>query len=224
MATSTNVIFLGCNYSNKKVKGHFEALKVQWESEWPVRVNLIDKQRAKGSRDLWKEIREAIQVSALAIFDVSAFRPNVVLELGYALALKDEEAILVSFDERRARGGKKPEWTLSDIGHLNRHTYKTLQQLDQKLVDNLEKVPAIARFRALQASAKQDTNAADKYGAAALDVLHGIRDKKTLSDQQFEAITRGTAIRVKTLKAMLKKHKLAKRTQGPNGRWSLVEV
>jgi hypothetical protein len=36
-------------------------------------------------------MRDEITKSAQAIFDVSAFRPNVVLELGYALAIKDKK-------------------------------------------------------------------------------------------------------------------------------------
>jgi hypothetical protein len=221
MATKTNTIFLGCNYSNKKVKRHFEVLKSQWESEWPVRVILIDKEESKGARDLWAEIRNHIEVYYLAILDVSAFRPNVVLELGYALAVKDQEAILVSFDARKL-GGRQPQWLLSDIPHLHRHAYKTLEQLDQKLSENLEKVPAIDRFKELSAAAEQETDAPDKYVSAALSVLHALR-KGSLSGEQLRRIPQGSAIRVDTLTRLLKEHKLARRSRGRNGRWSLVE-
>ena len=100
----TNVIFLGCNYSNKKIKTHFDILKVNLERDYPVKAVLIDREKKKGARDIWQEIQTGIEESSLAIFDVSAFRPNVVLELGYALAVKDRENILVCFDERKQRG------------------------------------------------------------------------------------------------------------------------
>jgi hypothetical protein len=222
MATSTNVVFLGCNYGNKKVKRHFDALKAQWEEDYPIRVVLIDKEKAKGSRDLWDEIREAIEVSALAIFDVSAFRPNVVLELGYALATKDPETVLVSFDARKARAGKKPDWLLSDIGHLNRYPYTSLPQLDDKLEENVAKVPAVSRFAEFAAATERETNASGKYTTAGLAVLHALRQRGDLSEDQLDAIPKGSGIRVATLRALLKKYKLARRSQGPHGRWSLV--
>ncbi|MGA2450258.1 MAG: hypothetical protein ABTD50_16410 [Polyangiaceae bacterium] len=119
MATSTYKVFLGCNYSNQKVKAHFNMLKEKLEKDWPVHVCIIDKEPGKGARDLWSEIRRGIDECALAVFDVSGFRPNVVLELGYSLAVKDEEVILICFDERKPRKGGKPSWLLSDVGHLN---------------------------------------------------------------------------------------------------------
>jgi len=224
--SKTNVIFLGCNYSNKKVKGHFDALKTKWEREWPVRVVLIDKEKAKGSRDLWREISEAIQSASLVIFDVSAFRPNVVLELGFALALKHEEDIIISFDERKKKkAGKKPEWLLSDISHRNRINYKSLSQLDKYLEENLTKVPAIKHFMELKATAEDETSIPEKYADVALKALHTLRDSDnvTMSDDQLASLTKGTNVRIETLKRILKKHKLAKRYQGPNGRWYLVD-
>lgn len=225
MLRNSNLIFLGCNYSNKKVKVHFDALKEKWEKEWPVRVVLIDKEKAKGTRDLWNEINQKIENASLAIFDVSAFRPNVVLELGYALAIKDEESIVITFDERKkGKEGKKPEWLLSDISHRHRVTYKELTYLDQQLEAHLSKVPSKERFEELKHFFSQDhSTAAEKYIAASLQVLKKLRDEGNKSDQQIGKLIQGQSLRIKTLLSALKKHKLAKRTQGPNGRWYLLD-
>jgi hypothetical protein len=70
---ATNRVFLACNYSNQKVKGHFNKLKGRLQAEWPIHVILIDKERGNASKDFWKQIRAEIENCALAIFDVSAF-------------------------------------------------------------------------------------------------------------------------------------------------------
>ena len=139
MRKSHNTLFLACNYNDTKIKSHFNKLKERLEDKFPLRVILIDKERRKGARDIWTEVRNAIEISALAVFDVSAFRPNVVLELGYALGHKDEEDIIVTFDERKKRRGAKADWLLSDIGHLDRKNYKTLGGLDLKMDECVEK-------------------------------------------------------------------------------------
>lgn len=222
MTTSIDKIFLGCNYSNKKVKRHFDLLKQKLESEWPLQVVLIDRERGKGARDIWREITTAVDDCALGFFDVSGFRPNVVLELGYALALKDPEFIIISFDERKYRGGKKPEWLLSDITHLNQIRYKELGQLDTKIEEQLGKVPIIERFKNFKAAIEDDAMAHEKYCAVALKILKMLRDRSSVTDQQIVSAARGTSIRIETLKTHLKRHKLAVRQRGPNGRWKLA--
>ena len=222
MREKENVIFLGCNYSNKKIKGHFNNLKERLEEDFPVRVVLIDKERGKGSADLWKQIRMAIEQASLAIFDVTAFRPNVVLELGYALAKKDESSILITVDTRR-KNGESDEWKLSDIGHLKRVQYKTIKQLDEQLEEHLNNVPAIERINALWEQADNETTIPDKYYDVALEVLKALRDGNSFGDAGIRTISQGTSVPFKTLSRLLKKNKLATRSQGSNGRWKLVE-
>jgi hypothetical protein len=160
--------------------------------------------------------------ASLCVFDVSGFRPNVVLELGLALAEKDEESVIITYDARKPRGKGKQEWLLSDIGHLDRKTYKTLSQVDQKIEDNLDKVPAIKNCKGLVEEAKRTTSVPDKYLEMALKVLHGMREKGHHTDQQIEALIKGSGVRRSTLGALLKKHKLAHRQKG-RGRWILTE-
>ena len=221
METDAHVVFLGCNYTNAKIKKHFNQLKSKWEKEWPLRVILIDKERRKGARDLWSEIKRGIASSSLAIFDVSAFRPNVVLELGYALAIKDEDDVVISVDSRKPRQRRTAKWLLSDIGHLNRIQYKQLGQLDKLLDDVLERVPIVKRFLAFQQDVKDETNAPQKYIDCGLRVLQKLRDSGTMSDQQMASTVRGSAVRIETLRKLLKKHKLARRDKGRGG-WFLV--
>lgn len=85
---SANTIFLACNFKNKRVKGHFDGLKQKWENNLPVREYLSDQVKGGGARDLWKDITQTIEESNPAIFDVTSFRSNVILELGFSLALK----------------------------------------------------------------------------------------------------------------------------------------
>ena len=51
----------------------------------------------KSARDLWKDIQAYIDDSAACVFDVTGFRPNVVLELGYALSIKVQGQVYSTF-------------------------------------------------------------------------------------------------------------------------------
>ena len=224
MSQKSNLVFLGCNYSNQKVKKHFDQLKIHWEKQFPIRVVIIDKQRGKGARDIWDEIKTAIKESSLSIFDVSAFKPNVVLELGYALAEKNVEEIAVTFDERKIKN-KKPEWSLSDISHLNQLRYKELPALDQKLEEEIDKVPAMKRWRALVNETSRAPNSAQKYQDVCLQILQYLRDKGPMTPQQLEDAGQGTNVRSEKIHRLLKDHKLAKRTRGrgKGARWVIIE-
>src|SRR5689334_8442735 len=116
MATS-NVVFFGCNYNDKKIKAQFDSLKKRIEADTALSCIVIDKRGGKSARDLWKDIQDYIANSAATVFDVTGFRPNVVLELGYALSIKSEDQIFITFRKRKSKG-KAPLWLLSDIGHL----------------------------------------------------------------------------------------------------------
>ena len=158
--SKSNQVFLGCNYSNQKVKNHFDRMKVDLEKKWPLRVVLIDKQKGIGASEIWKRVRDAIEESALCIFDVSANRPNVILELGYALAIKDTKNIVITVDKMKPRKQRKaPAWLLTDIAHLDRGEYKQLKQLDKIIEENLERVPAMQRFNEFLEEVMRDTAA-----------------------------------------------------------------
>ena len=219
---TANRVFLACNYSNKKVKGHFNKLREHLQKEWPIHVILIDKERGNASKDFWKQIRSEIDNCALAIFDVSAFRPNVVLELGYALAVKDEKQILITYDQRKPRTAKPPEWLLTDISHIHQVRYKQMEQMDDKIEENLENVPAVAAFKSLCDEARSTSIPDRKYKAQALKVLHKLQDGVNgLTDRQFDEVIKGSGVNRETLVKLLKRHKLATRDRG-RGRWRLV--
>jgi nucleoside 2-deoxyribosyltransferase len=215
-----NRVFLACNYSNQKVKNHFNNLKERLEEELPIHVVLIDKETGNASKDFWRQICAEIAECSLCIFDVSAFRPNVVLELGYAIAIKDEKQILITYDERKTKNGKHPDWLLSDISHLHRVKYKQIKQMDAKIMENISIVPAVSAFTALCGDAKSTTSIPDKYKDAALKILHILRNTEVLTDQQLDNAIKGTNVQRTTLTALLKKHKLARRDRGRGG-WRL---
>ncbi len=216
-----NKIFLGCNYSNKKIKNHFDVLKKTWEQKYPLEVILIDRQKGRGSEDLWKQIQRHIADCALTIFDVSGFKPNVILELGYALAVKSQRQVVISFDERRSRQGRKPEWQLSDIPQLQQIRYKKLSVLDKKLSEHLEAMEYFQRLRQCNEDFDQNTSAPEKYKEATIKVLQLMRDRGAMSDAQLGEEYAGSAIRGATLRRTIKSYQLARRKQGPNGRWNL---
>lgn len=223
----TNLVFLGCNYSNKKVKGHFDSLKKAWEKSHPISVVIIDDNlKGKGAADLWVKIKEAIKTSALSIFDVSGFKPNVILELGYALAVKDEKAVVISFDERKKRKGKDTQdqkWLLSDIGQLKQIRYKTMKQLDKELEQHLHTVPSVKRFKDFEETVKKETKIPEEYCFVALNFLRKLINERAgfLPDTQLQQLARGKKVHVPRLREFLKQHKLAKRRT--NGPWYLVE-
>ena len=93
MATSS-IVFLGCNYNDKKIKNQFDSLKKRIEADTALACIVVDKRTGKSARDLWKDIRTHIEESAACVFDLTGFRPNVVLELGYALSIKSESVVV----------------------------------------------------------------------------------------------------------------------------------
>jgi len=222
MKQKNNVVFLGCNYSNMKVKRLFDRLKVDWQSKYPLRVELIDKQPAPGAVDKWQQITRAIDEASLVVLDVSAFKPNVVLELGYALATKPYDQIVITFDERKPRTGQAPKWMLSDIPHLNEVRYKRVPVLRAALDEHLVKVPSAERFAEVRAAAGED-QAGNAISAAILEACREMIKRGSLAGQQLAALAvthRADPIAVQRL---LREKKLAKKQRGPGDRWIPVD-
>jgi len=67
------------------------------------------------------------------------------------------------------------------------------------------------------------TNAADKYIEYGLMVLQSVRDEGLRSEQQLQAVIRGSSCRWERLAALLKKNKLVRRNRGPHGKYSIPE-
>lgn len=55
---SASTIFLACNFTNKRVKKHFDGLKKKLEEFLPVRIYISDQVQGEGARDLWKDITQ----------------------------------------------------------------------------------------------------------------------------------------------------------------------
>ena len=98
----------------------FDSLKKRIEGDTPLSCIVVDKWAGKSAHDLWQDIRTHIEQSAACVFDLTGFRPNVVLELGYGLSIKSEEQVFITFRKRKSKG-KTPTWLLSDISHLQLH-------------------------------------------------------------------------------------------------------
>lgn len=216
-----NIVFLGCNYNDKRIKAQFDNLKKRIEADTALSCIVIDKRSKKPARDLWQDIKQHIEESAACLFDLTGFRPNVVLELGYALSIKAEDQIFITFRKRKSRG-KAPLWLLSDIGHLNRHEYISMTELESFMRDQLTQLSFSENLNEFQQGCEA-TNAVEKYQKHGLAVLQAIRDKGPQSEQQIQRILAGSACRLQRMVTLLKKHKLIKRPPGPNGKYAIPE-
>ena len=220
--TVSNKVFMGCNYNDKKIKAQFDNLKKRLELDTPLRCEIIDKRAGKPARDLWQDIKTTIEESAVCIFDVSGFRPNVVLELGYALSIKAEDQLFITFRKRKT-SGNPPKWFLSDIAHLQRHEYISLADLEHFIRDQLDQVPYGKRFTEFLNDCSS-TAAPDKYKNAGLKVIQSIRDNGTRSEQQVAAVMTGTGCHFAIMAKLLKRNQIAIRTRGRNGRFYIPTI
>jgi hypothetical protein len=218
----SNVVFFGCNYNDKKIKGQFDNLKNRIETDTALSCILIDKRDGKPANDLWKVIKSHIEDSAACVLDVTGFRPNVVLELGYALSIKAPEQIFITFRKRKTQG-KDPKWLLSDIGHLNRLEYVNVPELEALVREQLDRLPFVGKLKDYKKDC-ESTNSVEKYREYGLKSLQSIRDNGPQSEQQIQAILAGSACRLKRMLSLLKKHKLVKRGIGRDGKFSIPEL
>ncbi len=197
-------------------------LKRKIESDTAIQGMIIDKRSGKPARDLWRDIKISIEKSAVCIFDLTAFRPNVVLELGYALATKTEDQVFITFRKRKSKG-KLPEWLLTDIGHLQRHDYKNIADLEKFIRDQLNLIPFQNNWKSF-AEDCNTTNASDKYRDFGLKVLQNIRENGSRSQDQIQSLVAGSACRLSKMIELMRKNKLIARGRGPNGRYAISEL
>jgi hypothetical protein len=216
------VVFFGCNYNDKKIKAQFDSLKRRIEADTPLSCIVIDKRGGKPARDLWKDIQTSIERSAACVFDVTGFRPNVVLELGYALSIKSEDQVFITFRKRKSKG-KVPSWLLSDITHLQRHDYVNVPDLEKFVRDQLALIPFSVGYKDFLSEC-DSTNAADKYREFGLRILQEVRLQTSRSQQQIQAVMQGSACRLKRMLSLLKKNNVLRRGRGGNGRFSIPEI
>lgn len=221
---SADTIFLACNFNNKKVKAHFDILKKKWESSLPIYVYLSDKVQGRGARDLWSEISHTIREANLAVFDVTSFRPNVILELGYSLAIKSLDQIIICRDiTPNGKRRKTPEkWQLSDIPHLFRIEYKTFSVLDKQLLQHIERMAPVRNFYNFVDEVERRPKLISKlYIAVAIDAINLLRDKGAINRDAFKSYLLKHEIDPKILEGLLKKYNLAK--PGRDGKWKKID-
>src|SRR5208283_1613844 len=162
MANIRSKLFLGCNYNDQSIKSSFNNIRDRIEKDTPLQCIVIDKRTNKAAKDLWVDIQKEIAEAALCVFDISGFRPNVILELGLALAIKNNDQILITFRTRRTKG-KQPQWLLSDIGHLQRFQYGAIPDLERHIREQIEHLDYMKSFKDFLTRCKSDTTAPDKY-------------------------------------------------------------
>lgn len=214
---SQRKIFFGCNYNDKRIKSRFDQLKVRLENQYPLDCVIIDKQKKRPAKDIWREIREEIAASTMLVFDVSGFRPNVIIELGYAMAQKNEEQILVTLDERKKLRKRKPKWLLSDIPHLYVKNYKLARDLDKYVKQQIKRLPYIIKMNEFRMScrrkSKKTSSSAPLYKCGN-KIMRVIRDEGFKSHQQLKNLAERENCRLGTVLALLKRSRLIKKRGG----------
>jgi hypothetical protein len=211
-----NRIFIGCNYNDKGIKRQFDTLKSKIEKLYPLNIIIFDKRDSKKAKDIWRDIQNEIFKSQLCIFDLSGFRPNVVLELGIALSSKSEDNIIITYRSRNVKG-KKPEWLLSDIGHLLRQEYKNNIDLEKFVLKEMEKIDAVIRLKDFYKLC-DSSSSPDKNKEKGLAILLAIREKGPITKTEISDILSGSNLKVDRIIALLRKAKMVKLTTGNNGR------
>jgi hypothetical protein len=219
--STSNVVFFGCNYNDKKIKAQFDSLKKRIEADTALSCIVIDKRNGRPARDLWKDIQSYIEDSAACVFDLTGFRPNVVLELGYALSIKSEDQVFITFRKRKAKG-TAPKWLLSDISHLQRHEYISIPDLEDYVREQLGLIP-FSKGHTEFLAACDGTGAPEKYLQRGLKVLQSLRDNGPRSKQQLQSLLAGSACRFEKMQSMLKSAKLIKRSQGRHGKFTIYK-
>lgn len=222
---SASTIFLACNFSNKSVKRHFDRLKKKWEDTLPVYLYISDQVQGKGARDLWKDITQAIKKSTLSIFDVTSFRPNVILELGFALANKRASEIFICRDlTPDGKKRKKQKWLLSDISHLHRIDYRTFNVLDDQLLKYVMAMVPVRNFnRLIDELKRQKKLSAKAYIAEALGIMKKIRDTGPIPRRDFKRCIEDDAVDAKILGNLLQRYELARPEPSKDGYWWLYD-
>ncbi|MBP9095226.1 MAG: hypothetical protein KBG21_01375 [Ignavibacteria bacterium] len=220
MKQYSNKIFIACNYNNKKIKTQFDTLKKKIERKFPYNCIIIDKEKIHEAKDLWGKIKSEIKSSGICFFDVTGFRPNVVLELGFALGITNskEKKLFLTF-HNRANGGSKPEWNLSDVTGLIRIPYNSSKQLEQHCLNQIKKLPFYDKIQYFNSLCKGKAGSYKKVGNM---ILLTLRDQGPKTYKQLEILSSKSYCRVDTLISMLKKSKLISKARGPNGRISLI--
>lgn len=223
---SANTIFLACNFVNKRIKRHFDGLKKKWENILPVRVYLSDKVQGGGARDLWDDITQTITEANLAIFDVTSFRPNVILELGFSLARKSANQIIICRDlTPSGKTNRKQEtWQLSDIPHLYRIEYRNFIMLDEQLLQHVERMAPVRNFYNLTREIERQRRLSHRlYIAEALAALKELRDQGPILRKKFSFRFKSHGVDAEALEDLLIRFELAKPESGRDGLWKLID-
>lgn len=208
---SMRSVFFGCNYNDKRIKSRFDHLKAKLEAKYPIECIIIDKQRKRPAKDIWREIREAIEASSILVFDVSGFRPNVVVELGYALAKKNEDQLLVTVDERKKKGKKKSTWLLSDIGHLYTKHYKLARDLERYVLQQIKRSTYFVKLKEFKRLSKKKFNKEhSKIIKCGNKIMRVIRDEGAKSHYLLKSIAEKEECRLGSVLSLLRKENLLK--------------
>jgi hypothetical protein len=208
-------LFVGCPFQ-RRVRRHYDRLKVELEAETPLRVVLADTASITSSDDLLEHITTLIRESAACLFDATGANPNVSLEVGLAHALPTDFLLTISTRQPHVRRGGRPAVErlrpiIADLQGRNRIEYKTYRSLkDQVLRRYLAGLPYLKRWHEFEKNYRS-------YAPLALAVLHEIRASGRTNRPRLDAILSASGISVTALTRALTRHRLVSVRGGRDG-------
>ena len=99
-------VFVGCPYK-KNIRGNYDRLKKELESETPFHFVLADTGAITSSDYLLDYIMNLVSDSAGCIFDATEGNPNVSLEVGIAHTLPVNYLLTVSTRKKRTKAERE---------------------------------------------------------------------------------------------------------------------
>ena len=130
-------VFLG--YPFKLGQGHRDFIKAICAKR---SLSLKSAQDHFAAEGIWDQIQEDIDESFFAIFDLTDYNHNVLLELGYAIGRERDVVILINVAESKPRifGSKNDPLHdfPSDLQSVRRVQYADRRELERKLLETFD--------------------------------------------------------------------------------------
>lgn len=127
---TANQVFIGLPW--KTVKPRYERIILKLQKKYPIYFVIIGRDDGTSATDLFELIKQRIDSSSCAIFDVTGNNPNVSLEYGYAEG-RDITCYLYVSTHRATHKTTNGAPILSDLGGQRRVQYKTEKALTAAL-------------------------------------------------------------------------------------------
>ncbi len=167
----SNQVFIGCPW--RIVRKKYLDVTEELKKKFPIHFVIIGSEPGHSAEDLLKYIKEKLESSSGAIFDVTGGNPNVSLEFGYAEGRNIESALYMS-TRGKATGAPSSSTIISDLAGKRRKEYKNEKSLMRLMTDFSKNHPYTIKFeKAMRAMmANLDKGEKKSYRALSLKIIH----------------------------------------------------